>query len=198
MKNLLRTVDQINTGLNYEPRRQAWVSLNHFVFVSCVFVPLLFHLVLILIVVSFSPSIPLSLRPSIHPPTPPPPPPFLSKGTFSQKSTTESREKSDVGLPCKFIFYVLAPSPLFLFPTRFLCCLLVSLLYDLAAWGVWSVGHHLVLIFLFDFRLSVSVPSEYIFAKLDNIEKYIKSKLSSISKLSNFLTPNTPNVSEMN
>lgn len=40
---------------------------------------------------------------------------FLSQGSFFQKST-ESKEKSDLGIPCKSMFYVLSSnhSPLFL------------------------------------------------------------------------------------
>lgn len=80
---------------------------SHFVFcvplccvVSCLFHFCLIRLILIAVFLSPPPSIP------------PPPPLFLSKGTFFQKST-EPREKSDMGVPCKFPFYVLTPSSFF-------------------------------------------------------------------------------------
>lgn len=76
----------------------------------CVFVPFVLHLVLI--VLSFSPSFLSYLHSSIQ-------------GTFSQKST-ESREKNDVGLPCKSIFYVLTLSLLFHSFSVFACFLWFS------------------------------------------------------------------------
>lgn len=39
---------------------------------------------------------------------------FLSQGSFFQKST-EPKENSDLGIPCKFMFYVLSP---FIFSSR--------------------------------------------------------------------------------
>lgn len=103
-------VTQQNSDLQQEdPRKQSHLrAILCFVrrcVVSCLFH---FYLICLILIVVF-----LSPPPSI----PPPPPLFLSKGTFFQKST-EPREKSDMGVPCKFLFYVLTPSSFF--PTSLL------------------------------------------------------------------------------
>lgn len=137
-------IEQQNSDLQQEDPRRKQSHLRAILcfvcrcVVSCLFHFYLIRLILIVVFLSPPPSIP------------PPPPLFLSKGTIFQKST-ESREKSDMGVPCKFLFYVLTPSSFF--PTsllihRFLlwCRGIVSLFYS-STFTILFLCHSLTFVF---------------------------------------------------
>lgn len=109
------------------PKKKTKSFKSHVCVVSCLFH---FYLICLILIVVF-----LSPPPSILPP----PPLFLSEGTFFQKST-EPREKSDMGVPCKFLFYVLTPFSFF--PTSLL-------IHRFLLWGMRSLFYSSSFTFLF-------------------------------------------------